>query len=610
MADPSNVDNDPWALPELKDHGVKWSELDGKSKVKRVTTLLVKITLLIGLLYLFICSLSFLSSAFRLLGGRAAGRAFSENEILSNPIAGLMIGVLVTVLVQSSSTSTSIVVAMVAGDVLKVKNAIYIIMGANIGTTVTNTLVSLGQVIDRDQFRRAFAAATVHDMFNFVTVLLFLPLEVITGYLFALTDAIITSLNLKTQENLKQDYLKKITNPFTKKIIELDKKLIEKIAKAKTEAERSKLEESSMIKQFCEDSKHNVTYLVNVTEGNGFRTESRTKIVDVKDIPCDFLFHGTSLSDSAVGAILLVVSIIILCICLISIVKLLHSMFKGRMAVLTRKVVNTDFPKPFGFLSGYLAIVFGAVLTFLVQSSSIFTSAVTPLVGVGVITIDRMYPLTLGSNIGTTTTSLLASFAADSSKLRYTLQIALCHLFFNISGILVWYPIPFMRKFPLKMAKSLGFVTSKYRWFSIAYIIMVFFLIPAMVFGLSLAGTYVFIGIAVPVALLIIFIIVVNILQSKRRGVLPHKLQSWEWIPIWLRSLEPYDKIIGKAYGTISCGKGEKPSSPMNSNVKGGIQNSAYQGSSSKSHELEEKDVERGSGKSNEGFADTVTDRL
>jgi len=218
--------------------------------------------------------------------------------------------------------------------------------------------------------------------------------------------------------------------------------------------------------------------------------------------------------------------------------------------------------------------------------------------------------LTLGSNIGTTTTSLLASFAADSSKLRYTLQIALCHLFFNISGILVWYPMPFMRKFPLKMAKSLGFVTSKYRWFSIAYIIMVFFLIPAMVFGLSLAGTYVFIGIAVPIALLIIFIIVVNILQSKRPGVLPHKLQSWEWIPIWLRSLEPYDKIIGKAYGAISCGKGEKPSYPMNSTAKGGIQNSGYQGNGPHSHELQEKDVERGSGKYNRGFADTeVTGR-
>ena len=419
-------------------------------------------------------------------------------------------------------------------------------MGANIGTTVTNTLVSLGQAIDRDQFRRAFAAATVHDMFNFLSVLIFLPLEVITGYLYRLTDAIIESLNLKTQEELKQDYLKKITKPFTKKIIELDKKLIEQIAKAKTEEERSKLEKTSMIKYFCDESPRNVSYLANVTVGNSFRMENRTKIETVKDVPCEFLFHGTSLSDSAVGAILLFASIFVLCICLISIVKLLHSMFRGRMAVLTRKVVNTDFPKPFGFLSGYLAIIFGALLTFLVQSSSIFTSALTPLVGVGVITIDRMYPLTLGSNIGTTTTSLLASFAADSSKLRYTLQIALCHLLFNISGILVWYPVPFMRKFPIKMAKALGTTTSNYRWFAIAYIILIFFVVPSLVFGLSLAGTYVFIGVAVPIFVFIVCIIVINVLQRKRPGVLPSKLQSWEWTPLWIRSLEPYDKTIQK----------------------------------------------------------------
>ena len=77
---------------------------------------MAKITLLIGLLYMFICSLDFLSSAFRLLGGKAAGEAFASNKILSNPVAGLMIGILGTVLVQSSSTTTSIVVAMVASD--------------------------------------------------------------------------------------------------------------------------------------------------------------------------------------------------------------------------------------------------------------------------------------------------------------------------------------------------------------------------------------------------------------------------------------------------------------------------------------------------------------
>ena len=92
------------------------TELDCKGKFQRVALAFTKIVLLLGLLYFFICSLDFLSSAFRLLGGKAAGEAFASNKILSNPVAGLMIGILATVLVQSSSTTTSIVVAMVAAD--------------------------------------------------------------------------------------------------------------------------------------------------------------------------------------------------------------------------------------------------------------------------------------------------------------------------------------------------------------------------------------------------------------------------------------------------------------------------------------------------------------
>lgn len=141
----------------------------------------------------------------------------------------------------------------------------------------------------------------------------------------------------------------------------------------------------------------------------------------------------------------------------------------------------------------------GAGMTMLVQSSSIFTSALTPLVGIGVVTIDRTYPLTLGANIGTTVTSMLAALAA-TSKFRESLQIAFCHLFFNISGIVIWYPLPFMRKVPIKGAKFLGGTTAKYRWFAFIYLIIVFFLFPAVVLGLSIAGWRVLVGIGVPVS--------------------------------------------------------------------------------------------------------------
>ena len=107
----------------------------------------------------------------------------------------------------------------------------------------------------------------------------------------------------------------------------------------------------------------------------------------------------------------------------------------------------------------------------------------------GVISLERVYPLTLGSNIGTTTTSLIAALAADPHQLRHTLQISLCHLLFNITGLLLFFPIPVTR-IPIPMAKFLGNTTAKYRWFSVAYLIVMFFVLPLCILGLSIAGYY------------------------------------------------------------------------------------------------------------------------
>jgi len=176
------------------DFGKPWAEKSSKGRALMVASLLLKVVVVIVSLYLFICSLSFLSSAFQLLGGKSAGEVFAKSSILNNPIIGLMIGVLVTVLVQSSSTSTSIIVAMVSAGIITIQPAISMIMGANIGTTVTNTIVSLGQSIDRKQFRRAFAGATVHDCFNWLCVAIFLPLEAILHPLERISRIIVSGI--------------------------------------------------------------------------------------------------------------------------------------------------------------------------------------------------------------------------------------------------------------------------------------------------------------------------------------------------------------------------------------------------------------------------------
>merc|ERR550514_889487 len=117
---------------------------------------------------------------------------------------------------------------MVAADLFTVKQAISLVMGANIGTSVTSTIVALAQSADKNEFRRAFAAATVHDMFNFLNVLVFLPLEAATGYLYHLSGGLISD-DLKSAEK-PPDILKAITKPFTKAIMSVDKKQITKIA--------------------------------------------------------------------------------------------------------------------------------------------------------------------------------------------------------------------------------------------------------------------------------------------------------------------------------------------------------------------------------------------
>ncbi|KAJ3598965.1 hypothetical protein NHX12_032928 [Muraenolepis orangiensis] len=545
-------EEDPWDLPELKDTGPAWSDLDTKGKILRVLSGIMKFFLLLGLLYMFVCSLDVLSSAFQLVGGKAAGDIFQDNAVLSNPVAGLVIGVLVTVLVQSSSTSSSIVVSMVSSGLLDVKSAVPIIMGANIGTSVTNTIVAMMQAGDRNEFRRAFAGATVHDFFNWLAVLVLLPLEVATGVLYKLTKLMIDSFNIQSGEDAP-DLLNVITDPLTNAIIQLDKSVISGIATGDPAA-RNK----SLIKVWCKTLK-NIT-LENVTVGacpsdrcwtDGNTGQNWTEKNETHIIPlerCYHMFANTNLPDLAVGLILLALSLLILCTCLILIVKLLNSMLKGQVAVVIKSILNTDFPFPFSWVTGYIAMVVGAGMTFIVQSSSVFTSAITPLVGIGVISLERAYPLTLGSNIGTTTTAILAAMASPKETLGNSLQIALCHFFFNIMGILLFYPIPFTR-IPIRLARALGNHTAKYRWFAGLYLILCFLVLPLTVFGLSLAGWQVLVGVGVPVVVLAVFVIVVNIMQQRCSRFLPRVLRSWDFLPRPLHSMAPWDRVVTSSMG-------------------------------------------------------------
>ncbi len=77
----------------------------------------------------------------------------------------------------------------------------------------------------------------------------------------------------------------------------------------------------------------------------------------VPDQYCSFLFAKISWPDWGVGLLLLILSILALCFCLVVLVKLLQSLLKGTVKNLIYKMVNSDFPGIFKHLTPYLAIL-------------------------------------------------------------------------------------------------------------------------------------------------------------------------------------------------------------------------------------------------------------
>lgn len=349
---------------------------------------------LIGLLYGFFLGLDLLGLAFKLFG---KGLASQLIETTSNPFVGLLVGILATSLVQSSSTTTSMTVGLVAAGGLTIEGAVPIIMGANIGTSVTNTMVSLGHVTRPEEFRRAFAGATLHDVFNWLTVVILLPVELLTGYL-----------------------------------------------------------------------SRSAVWLEGLLEGaGGLKLASPLKVV-VRPV-AEWL--AGVLGDS--GTLTLICGLGLLFLSLKFLVDLLKALTSGQAEGLLDRTL---------FRSAPAAMVAGAVITFMVQSSSVTTSVVVPLVGAGVVTLEQLFPFTLGANIGTTGTALLAGLATGEAA---AVSVAMSHLLFNLTGLLLVYPVRAIRRIPLGIARWLGKLGARNRVLAIFYLFLAFFGIPLLLLLLS-----------------------------------------------------------------------------------------------------------------------------
>ena len=359
----------------------------------------VRLGLTLFFLYLFLIGVKSLETGISSFGSAFVDQVFSS---VANPIAGLAAGVLATVLVQSSSVTTATIVGLVGAGVLPVETAVPMVMGANIGTTVTNTLASLGHVRQNAYFQRAFAAATVHDYFNLLSVAILLPIEVAFGLITKIARGL---------ASLVEDILPEVGTG------------------------------SSPIKSAI---KAPVSWMTDFIESLGW---SATE-----------------------GAILLIAGIGLIFLALWMITRQMKAVMSGRIENAINGVLGRG--------AGVGALAVGLLMTIAVQSSSITTSILVPLVAAGVLTLRNAFPVTLGANLGTTVTALLASIAADSSD---ALVIALAHVTFNILGILIFYPWPRLREIPLALAERTGAAAVRRKWIVGLYVIGLFIVTPVAI---------------------------------------------------------------------------------------------------------------------------------
>jgi len=358
---------------------------------------------IVALVYLLMVGVGVIGSGFKWISGGSEG-AEALFAFVTNPIVGVVLGTLATALVQSSSTVTSVIVALVAGG-MPVEIAVPMVMGANMGTTITNTIVSLGNIREDKAFHRSFSAATVHDFFNLYAIVIFLPLEIIfhplqriagvmSSWLVGGGSASISNINV----------LSLIIKPVVQ----------------------------------------NLEQVFRVMPG----------MIDAS------LFI-------AFGIGLVFFSVLYMS-------KLLKSVMTGRVKGLIDKTLGK------GVLVGILA---GTIATVIVQSSSTTTSLLIPLAGAGVLTLRQVFPFTLGANIGTTVTALLAATAVLGGNKIFALQIGLVHFLFNFSGVILFALVPWLYELPIRSAEWLGSLAERNRGYAFGYVFGVFFLLPGSIFG-------------------------------------------------------------------------------------------------------------------------------
>lgn len=358
-------------------------------------TTIIRSLWLLCLLPVFLLAIDLIGAAFDRL---SAGTIESILLATSNPFIGLFIGLLITAIIQSSSTTTAMAVTAVASGSVTLHDAIPIIMGANLGTTITSMLTSLSFIGNRAVFKKAIAISFVHNLFNTMVIIILFPLELKFGLLARTAD-----------------------------------------------------------------------YLTGFVHHEEMTGSANTVSVDLPDLSVIYDY----MMDLPGGPVLVLIFSFFLLFATIKVIsRIILQLIIGKTQ---SKLHEYVFKKP------YKSFLWGALVTGGIQSSSVTTSFVVPLVANSGISFTKAIPFILGANVGTTVTAFIVVLFESQAAV----SIAIIHLLFNIVGVVFFRATPVLRSILPFLALRWATVATRFRYTIFLYILLTFFIIPYILILLS-----------------------------------------------------------------------------------------------------------------------------
>lgn len=352
-------------------------------------------------IYIFIIGINGLSEALSIILDDYISTTFLHTILykLENPFFGLLVGIVGTAILQSSSTTSAIIIATVSSGVLSVRTALPIIIGTNFGTTITNTIVALFQrKKNQDSYEQALAASMLHDFYNLITLSIMFPLEITYHFI----------------ENMAF----KIYGFYSGS--------------------------SNLLGRFSNPLNSSIEYFTDII-----------KII-TNDEPVWYT----------------IVSLALIIGSLSMLVHLLKKIFlKSIKKELSQKLFATRFRS---WASGVFS-------TMIIQSSSVTTSLVVPLAASKELTLEQIYPYTVGANIGTGLTAFIAAVSLNP----IALIAALISLIYDVTATILVFINPLLSWLPVYLAKQFGYYGAKYKRLPLIYIVITFIVIPLFIMQLK-----------------------------------------------------------------------------------------------------------------------------